>query len=322
MIRTSSLFRAPTVQSFLHAMGEELAYHRSVLALLPNGVALSEVRPALRESLRYYDLFPSEVEVEKVSPFRPAAAIVAEGLRLKWSPPNSPRTVYNLARCETLPNLIVLEGLEHLAPVDRQPWIEFIRQWSGIAHGLADEGATVPPLCVIVPAPALLDCLPSSDVRLALHYWWGFPSILELHVLCREGHSATSWESLTRWREHLLPSLAGFDLALACHLWDTFHCLTAADLENSLCEYGRGRGWSHEMLEEGGAHEVAAPSRQKEAGSVPPEPLLRLWADGAVGWTLENGLELHSAALRTAWALQRSEAPHLAGAGELAATPG
>jgi hypothetical protein len=296
MVELSSLLHTPAAARFLQRICDELADRRSVLLLLPEGIDPREVRAALRDGLVFREFAPKDVRVGEQENDHPPSSVGA-ALGVRWSPPETPRTVFNLARAEGLPEIVMLHDLELAPPEERARWSRFVAEWAHVAHYLADDGHLVPPICLICPATALLPNIPSSDVRLSVQHWWGFPSALEVHVLCRAQHAGGSWDTLTRWREHILPSLAGSDISVVRALWDVLPTLSPRDLECALRAYGEERGWTCEGLITAGADKVMTPYHHEEVGPTPPDSWQALWALGAASWTLEYGLELHSAAL-------------------------
>ena len=101
-----------------------------------------------------------------------------------------------------------------------------------------------------------------------------------------------------RYQEHLVTSLVGNDISLADHLWNTL-CDGFPDLLSCLHDYAQIRGWSEKKLQDNGAQEFLAASKDALAPCdvTPPAQWQQLWAQGILWWTPEYGLELHSGAL-------------------------
>ncbi len=116
-----------------------------------------------------------------------------------------------------------------------------------------------------------------------------------MRLLCRGSDSDSA--IATQWREHMLSSLAGGDLALVEDLWGAD--LDLADLLPRLSAFGAERGWTAESLRDWGAEEWTANGLMRRYDEVarPPEAGRTLWAQGALYWTPEYGPELHTAAL-------------------------
>lgn len=154
-----------------------------------------------------------------------------------------------------------------------------------------------PVFCVFLSDPILVENLPASDVGLAMHWWWGIISALEVRLLCRLLNGKAD-DAATLWREHLLPSLTGGDVVLADFLWDSLQG-TEDDLYGRLVSFAEGRDWTSERLRPfwaGQAFEARAPINGGGRLAV-PEYTRSLWALGAVQVTPEYGMELSSAAL-------------------------
>jgi hypothetical protein len=254
----------------------------------------------------------AEVSLAGLSGARAPVAVLSEALGIDWRPPEIPRTLGNLLDMEPLPDVIFVEHLDNISPPICQDWVGFLRQWTQACQTRADRGAPSTALCMVVPACAVLPQPPESSVYLAVHWWWGFPTVLEMHMLCRSRSAQDGWDPAGRWREYVLPAVTGGDIDLAMYLWDELH--TSEDRHASmegllrrLCAFAAQRGWTADMLRTLGAGEaiMTASRDYRRVQHVPPLELRSLWAHGVIGWTLEYGLELHPAALAV---LQRREA--------------
>jgi hypothetical protein len=119
-------------------------------------------------------------------------------LGISWDPPNTPRTIQNLMAIEQLPDLILLEDFDQLPDPACKNWIVFLRQWAQACQTMADRGFLTTALCMVMPAVAVLPEIPESSVYLAVHWWWGFPSALEMHLLCRSSNEHDGWDTTAR----------------------------------------------------------------------------------------------------------------------------
>ena len=91
--------------------------------------------------------------------------------------------------------------------------------------------------------------------------------------------------------------MAGNDVALARHLWNHPN-LDSAQLPSLLQEFGYQYGWTRRHLHDWDADDFLLISTHNEVHpSSPPLRGYQLWAHGALNWTPEYGLELHTAAL-------------------------
>lgn len=294
----SALFLVPSVQQFVNTLTSDLANKRSLVVLLPVGVDPAGIWSALRAELWKRDFEFEEMSLPTLPEGRAPVAALSEVLRVNWKSSDIPRTAANLMATGNLPDIVQLEGLEELPDTARRDWVMFLTQWARISQNMADRGRMPTALCMVVPAVAILPHIPESDVHLAVHWWWGFPSTLEIHLLCRLGNESNAWGIVPRWREHLLPALVGNDVSLVECLWDCLH-LNAEDLVDRLYSFAEQRGWEAKALRTWGAEELVVTSNYDHGHQPSPlsAQLRTLWAHGALCWTLEYGLELHTAAL-------------------------
>ena len=299
IVRSDTFFQLPSVQNFLSRLVDDLSNRRSLLILLPVGVELVELRDAMRAELWRREFEMAEVSLASLPTpqERPLVAALSDALGVGWAS-DSPRTIPNLMEAEALPDIILLEDLDQLCPETSEAWTVFLEQWSRHCQRRTDRGSSITALCVMGRAPAILPHLPESSVHLGVHWWWGFPSALETRVLCRSNIEGSGWDTATRWREYVLPALSGNDVSLVDELWDVVH-LDMATLLNRLHTLAGQRGWEAGTLQGWGLREGGAHFRSNYglAAALPPVDLRILWAHGAIGCTLEYGLELHPAVL-------------------------
>ena len=111
-------------------------------------------------------------------------------------------------------------------------------------------------LCLIGWGAPTLSCVPNDDVRLAVHWWWGIPTALEIHFLCRLVNRGKGLDLIGRWREDVLPAICGNDWGFLEFLWDKIH-LNLEDLTPYLTEYANTHGWTRDLLAEWGANAMA-----------------------------------------------------------------
>jgi hypothetical protein len=295
---TAMLFQLPSVQRFVTMLAGELADRRSLVVLLPAGIDPADIWGALQAELWRRDLACETVSLPDLPPGRAPVVTLGEALGIHWNPANTPRTVANLLVHEELPDIIQLESLDQLSDTARKEWMHLLMQWVQACQHMADGGRLPTALCLVIPALPVLLHIPEGSVHLAVHWWWGLPSALEMRLLCRLGTISQSWDARARWQEYVLPALAGSDIALAEHLWEDpymdlqglLHCLRA---------FAEQRGWEAETLRGWGAKHLKTAARydQHSPRLAPPQPLRTLWAHGALGTTIEYGQELHPAAL-------------------------
>lgn len=292
----------PGVSQFLGRITADLSNRRSVLVLLPEGVPQAPLRQPLQEWLARNGFEYHRLPLAQLT--NPASPIEAlsDFLAVRWAPPSTPRTVANLMRSAEMPNVLMLDEVEHLDVPLRQNWMRLMGHWAETVHYLTDTGELTTPtsLCVVAPALAVRAILPNQDIFLALHAWWGFPSLLETRLLCRVMNDANPCDVKHRWRESILPALCGCDWSLVEFLWDKAQC-DLSHLVDSLHEYAALRNWDGEALRTAGATQFVATHTDdgRQASQFPPVRWLALWQMGALYWTPECGLELHAAAMAT-----------------------
>ena len=295
----STFYQLPSVQQFLNTLATDLADRRSVFVLLPIGVDPTEVWSMLRGELWRRDFGFEEISLPNLPESHVPAVALGNVLRVRWPAPEAPRTIAHLITAENLPDVVQLGGLDQLPASAREAWTSFVVQWAQASQNVADRGKEPTALCVLVPAPVMLPSMPESSVYLTVRWWWGFPSTLEMRLLCRLSNQSGDRDSVAQWREYVLPALAGNDVSLMEYLWDELALFEESDLVFWLHSFAEQRGWSAAALQRWGSGELFTGSSRNPGhlALAPPPPLRTLWAHGTLGWTPEYGLELHTAAL-------------------------
>ena len=291
------LLGLPSVQSFVLAVSEDLMNSRSVVALLPPGIPAEKIWSSILSALRRRSYAANEIAVAGLQTGDGLAAALAERLGVVWPTSTTSRTVGNLLRCRELPEVIQLDGINFLPAPERSAWLRLMAQWAQVSQNIVGGGQLPTALCALLPAQSVLPLGITTDVRLGVHWWWGFPSALELRLLCRIAPLHQHGNTRDRWLEHILPALAGSDLPLIGQLWE------CADLGRDallplLREFAEQQGWSQQQLREWGAESQKNGSdgyRGQSAG--PPKSAQLLWANGSLSCTPEYGVELSAAAL-------------------------
>ncbi len=302
----TSLIQMPTVRQLLDRILDDLRSGRSVLGLLPEGVDPSLLRSDLLNGLEHWDLRIHEVFVPQLDAQISAAAL-GQTLGIDWGVSTAPRTVENLLRRADLPEILFLDGFDELAEEDRVQWLRFVVQWAEVCqsrHSTDEEGAKIlPALCLLAQASKVPPPPPATNVLLAVHVWWGIPTTLEMRLLCQLA-SAQDSTPLSRWKEYVIPAIAGSDLSLGDYLWVQAYS-TGAELADVLRAFAQERGWTKAELETLSMEGLPREGTPRLEGWPLPSPLYQIWARGMVHWTLDHGLERHSAVLAQ---LDRQEA--------------
>lgn len=290
--------RVPSIQQFLAEVVDALAERRSALVLLPSALEPEDIWPSVRSQLwqSHLDAVDLSLLGEPASS-APLPALV-KLVSFDWPERAMPHTLTTFLEHADLPDVIHVSDLDRVSEDVRGTWLRFLAQWAAAIHARVGEGKPAPALCLVAGAASVLNSLPESNVFLAIHWWGGFPSTLETHLLCRLEGEGQPWDAAARWREHLLASLAGSDLQLIQALWDGLH-LTPEAMGHQLELFAMERGWTPALLREWGANDLIDRPIMLQARRnwTPPPPLQRLWSNGAISATLERGLELHSAAV-------------------------
>jgi hypothetical protein len=275
---------APSVRLRLQGLAHELLIGGSMLLLLPRPLVVEDVWDWTRAELWQRDVEPVHIWLPDLCEPSPTTAL-ATALDLIWPEGRTAHTVENLLQLERLPEVTVLTGWEELEPERRRSWLDLLRGWAVASTRLRMPRAVLG----MASAPALLE----SDIDLdtaMVRWWWGSPTSLELAQMCRDGGAPSA---MTRWRESMLPSLAGNDASLMESLAPI--CMDGKEqIIQFLSDEATRRGWTSARLTSLGAMTTII---GRDTQVAPPPPLRRLWSAGALAWTPEYGIELHSAAL-------------------------
>ncbi len=296
---------------------------RNCVVLLPYGVAPQTVWAGLSAALG--DLCYAHVlSLAAVAPDELPAVALAEAIGVGW-PTGAQRSVENLLERDGLPEVIVLLDWEELPGAARGAWLRFVERWASTAQARRLAQRHTPVLYLLAAASGLWDgdisdmaklggmgagadagmdptlpslAVPETDVLLDVRCWWGLPVPLETRFECREraATEADATGASALWREYALPAVCGGDAALAFSLWDAI-CGTEERIVALLREDAAARGWTREKLQSWGAGRFSRHIGDGTVARRPPPAMMALWAHGALSYTSEHGIELHSAAL-------------------------
>lgn len=295
----SQLFKLPSGRHFLSGILNDLSRRCSVVTLLPAGVEPAVLTNVIREELRRLDYYQVEIFLPDLSSDYSPAVSLSAALELKWEKDDTSRTVANMVLSQNLPDIIFFKGFDAIPEGQRRKWMSFLVDWSKASQYAADNGSYPAACCLFIPAAKLPMQLPVGNVYLSVHWWWGFPTALEIQLLCRFGdwNQVESDNDIGPWREYVLSSLVGNDIFLAEYLWNKMEdCVD--NLINYLEDYATQRGWTQEEFELLGVDRISFSANKNQRFTTPN--LLEwnnLWARGMLSWTPEYGLELHAAAL-------------------------
>jgi len=293
---SQAVFSLPSAERFFDNIVRDLVNQRSVLVLLPAGTDPGGAWSALGSTLRREDCWPETIWLTDLPCTASPAPALGSALGVEWPSRSAPHSTDNLALSGNQPGVVLLQGLEMLAPDRQQQWLSWLPDWARASQNAGDRGIPAAALAVLAPAPIALPYAVASGPRLAVHWWWAFPSVLETRILCRIAGGDVDLDEPRLWREHVLPSLASGNSLLVEYLWedvfqDTEHIL------GRLRDIGRTCGWEAQELRAMGCDSLPSANHADCSSPAPPSRWRQLWACGALGWTPEYGLELNAAAL-------------------------
>ena len=279
-------YSLPSTQTFVQAIigggGDGVK-----IVLLPDNLSREMVGRIVRNRINSLALTVSRV----VDPGEDNPVLAsAKSMNATWPSPRTLRTVQNLLCCGDLPDVLYVHRIG-----SRLTWTEFIESWAREYRKLWNSGNTaMPVLCVIAKLRDFDFVLPEPTPGLKFHWWWGFPSMLDIRLACRTASEQYDINpDIARWREYVLPGLVSSDVQLGEHMWDSV--LGDADrIIGDLAEY-----W--DRLEDTEVSDtideaIAVVKADREAygvGQELPQHLRRLWASGGLVYTQEYGLEIH-----------------------------
>ena len=269
---------------------------KSVLVLIPDTISRVMVARLISNRLEVLRRSGSGAwrDIRYEGEHFPALSI-ADQLDIQWPSPGTVKNIRNLLRCEDLPDLIHIREFSTRVTRNaaaRQRWLGFIQEW--IEESRNDAGHVVgstSKLCLVAKLRDFDFEPPEEQDGLSIHWWWGFPSSLEVRLACRfDSQQVAVEEAADRWREQVLPAIVGTDFGLAEHLWDAV--LESTDeVVQTLEEYARLKSLS------------APPDQQiyefnvSLSSSSPPSSIWEEWAGGRILSTPEYGAEYHPAFL-------------------------
>ena len=297
------VYSLPSTQSFVRAIADD-SYDGVKVVIIPDNLSREMVGRLIRNRMDALRLVVSRLfDTHQASPVSASAG----AMNASWQSPRTLRSVKNLLRCENLPDILYIHkvGPSH-------SWIEFIEDWAREYCRVRNAGdSTIPSLCVIAKLKDFDYVLPRRAPGLAFHWWWGFPSVLEVRLSCRIASEQFGGEDVatSRWREYVLPGLVGGDVQLAEHMWGRVAGGTDHAIE-SLVTYWTSLEHTEISDSIDNAIQVVKADRAPYGERQElPKHLWRLWAGGGLVYTREYGLEVHPALL--AYQGRRASVEHM-----------
>ena len=209
-------------------------------------------------------------------------------------------TVQSLLSQISFPDVLVIEGLDNLRAEYRQRWLRFFEEWVRFVSTQKDA-LVANKAFLILTRQDWYRSWTFQHPRLTVEWLWDCLSLLETRLFARmlcEQYGLDPAETL--WAESVFAELALGDVHLLSELVgsDPF-AGEISIIESVLLRYGKEHHWNAQLLTDLGCDSLAANSHQP-GGVNEPKPtgdVERLWSEGVLLWTPEQGREVHSSAL-------------------------
>jgi len=287
-----------SVRCFTASIVESCFRGEAVLILLPVWLGELEAWKVTRPAFEAKGIKPYEVQID----FSKDPAVF---LHLKVFGGASPEPAEALDALVKKPwpedkCIIYLRGLSG-RPDDAAQWYETARN---LTRRLAEQPHSAPKSRSVL----LINHLdrnshqpPHSDPPLRIVWWFGIPSTLDFRLLCRQILDERDELDIVtrRWLELIVPVLAAGDYNQIDHIVQAVES-TDDNLEMHLEQFARSKHWDAEALLELGADEFFRTPSDFAWTPLPDQPPanIKLWADGGLYATPEEGVRLHPAAVR------------------------
>ncbi len=285
------IWKMPGVERLFEGIANDLANGRCAILVTPSIIEHEQLWDFLQTYLRNYSL--NKADLSQLLSDKPSVTELVDYLYWGWTT-GELKTVENLLKSRTQLEIIYLSDIISLNPDMQDKWWKFIMRWAYLDQSSSFKS----PLLVIVTADGLPDEKIIDYARISKYWWWGMPSQLEQQVYCRIKNINDVFNIRSRWREHVIPSIAGNDFYFTEYLWGKINNNTEKILK-FVIDYAKDRKWKREMLDDETMRMIMHPKKDETSLIMnnPPEKLISLWSKGIIGWTHEHGLELHTAAL-------------------------
>jgi hypothetical protein len=284
-------FKLPSVHKFVQRIVEAAINRSNLLLLIPDLIDKGELLEVISRALWKEEIYLLTIDLPASLPEGDFLQYLAK--TCLTGDYHKPSQITDLMDNLEFPDVVILNASRQLAPEFQTAWIDFLATWAGASQQQANLARRQSVICLLVDSCQINLARLPSDVYLQALWWWGFPSALEMSLLCRQDVNAPPDIFRDRWREKLLPSLAAGDIHLFEHLWEhILHdevSLGKAILEYELpfqCDEQEKRVLQEIVLSRNGY-------RQVTPGDPPPVRLRALWAKSYIYHTVEFGTELH-----------------------------
>jgi len=207
--------------------------------------------------------------------------------------------VNDLIASDAVPDVILLSSFDELDAGRQRNILVLMESWADVCHTASIRKS----LCLVIDGcnvHAIWETAPS--LRIKDKVLAGFPSAIEMQLLCRHQTSGAYISAEEQWRETLIASLSGSDANLAHVLWQ--HLLEDfSGISKILLDYAAEKSWQKRALVKDldGWYPIplgVKPSLPKHNRNI------SLLTRGITVFTPEFGEEIHSAGLAL---LDRSE---------------
>ncbi len=282
----------PGIRLHCTVIADDLCSGRSVFWVMPEQIAVAPMVDSVVEQCVGRDR-----SVKRFDTVDPGIRSLIPGLALCQS---LGLDASDLADCSPaslighpeFPDIVVIEALTPTGDVELQRWKRFVGEWSRAAT-LVEPPFSQRALLIVANSDSF--GVPTDDVRLAVRRLWGHLSGLDLELFARRSSGGQS--GLTSWPGMVGPELAGSDLGLLDELLSNPPC-DGSVLDKLLTDYGTRLGWTRGLLTRLNAANVLDSGywRRVKAQLAPPVEAEPLWRIGALSYTPESGMELHSSA--------------------------
>ena len=283
--------KLPTIARAVEETVDTLSEGRSVLALLPKGLPVEKVQSwieseILQRRIGYDVLSTTANSAVPVDPAQLAGMYLA--LELGGGKP-----YLDIVRHGDFPEILCVLVGDHLSEDERLQWVaRVLPAWASQAKAVTSEGLRRA-LLIVEQADRIMENVPQSDANLAVQWWWGLMSEVEVRILARLNRDTDSMaanDGEDMWRECLMAAIAPGDLGLAVALQaDTPQSLDG--LDSWLIAFEGQAGFD--------ADEALPINLMTSASPIPFSPPPRLlrkwWGRGLIVASLEHGFEIHPA---------------------------
>ena len=277
----------PSVRKFISEITDAVRT-KSVLVLIPDPVSRAMVARLL---INRFDVLRIAYRDIPFSPEHLPAIWLSEQIGVTWPSHSTVKNIPNLLRCDDLPEVIHIRDFntdEAGDTMERERWLALVGDWATESKEVAvNRHGLTTRLCLVAKLKDFDFCPPIEEEGLSVHWWWGFPSALEMRLACRLGdHESHRSEASIRWLELVLPALAGNDVKLAEYLWHDLFGSTE-DIMRRLEEYADAERFSCLSASAARGFDAWPPS------DSPPSNMWQPWSAGEILSTPENGTEYH-----------------------------